>query len=151
MDDKNSDSRRMIAIEEWKLASSVIARLENVEHQMRNWLFGLLTALTVALYSNKIEELTGARFIVIGILLVATFIWMDLIHRLPKRSAIELSKKIEECLRENVEYAGPNLSTALAGNRTGKWKELKRMLKNTPYIQIMILVVLLGLVPCFVK
>ena len=59
MEDKNSDSRRMIAIEEWKLASSVITRLENVEHQMRNWLFGLLTALTVALYSNKIEELTG--------------------------------------------------------------------------------------------
>jgi len=152
MADKNNESRKAIAIEEWKLVSSVIARLENVEHQMRNWLFGLITALTVAFYSNQIEELSGVRFIAIGLFLVATFIWMDLNHRMPKRRAIELSKEIEKSLRDNsVEYAGPSLSTALAGNRTGKWKELKRMLKNTPYIQIMILVVLLGLTPWFIK
>jgi hypothetical protein len=151
MGNKNDNSRMLIALEEWKLASSVIARLENVEHQMRNWLFGLLTALTVALYSNKVEALTGARFIAIGILLVATFVWMDLIHRMPKRGAIELSKEIETCLRDNLEYGGPSLSTTLAKKRTGKWNELKRMLKNTPYIQIMLLVVLLGLVPWFIK
>lgn len=151
MGNKNDETRRFIAVEEWKLTSSVIARLENVEHQMRNWLFGLLTALTVVLYSNKVEALTGARFIAIGILLVATFVWMDLIHRMPKRSAIELSKEIETCLRDNLEYKGPSLSITLAKNRTGKWNELKRMLKNTPYIQIMLLVVLLGLVPWFIK
>jgi hypothetical protein len=145
MDKKNNESRRLIAIEEWKLASSVIGRLENVEHQMRNWLFALLTALTVALYSKDID-LSGISFIIIGLLLVTTFVWMDLMHRIPKRSAIELSKKIEESLKDNnIEYAGPSLSTALAGKRIGKWNELKRMLKNTPYVQIMILVVLLGL------
>ena len=47
MIDKDSRSPNPVAIEEWKLLSSLIARLEDVEYKMRSWLFALITGLSV--------------------------------------------------------------------------------------------------------
>jgi len=146
MNDSDNYSPNLVAIEEWKLLSATIARLEDVEYKMRSWLLALITGLAVALYSENID-LPVVGFMIIGILLVIVFAWMDLIHRMPKRKAIERSKEVEESLRKGgPAYSGPLMCVKLTARRTGKREELKRMFWNTPYVQILILVILLGLV-----
>jgi ribose/xylose/arabinose/galactoside ABC-type transport system permease subunit len=145
MNDKDNQSPNPVAIEEWKLLSSIIARLEDVEYKMRSWLFTLITGLTIALYSKEID-LSVVSFFLIGSFLVAVFLWMDLVHRMPKREAIELSKEIEHSLRKNgPKYEGPTMSEALGHPRVGKREELLRMVNHTPYIQFFILIILLTL------
>ena len=142
----HSKSNKSIAIEEWKLLNSVIARLEDVEYKIRSWLLALITGLAVALYSNKID-LPVLGFAIISILLIVIFAWMDLIHRIPKRYAIERAEKVEEILKdENAIYDGPLMSKSLSEPRKEIiGKELRRMFANTPYIQILILVILLSI------
>jgi hypothetical protein len=132
-----------MAIEEWKALSSLIERLENNEFQMRNWLLGLLTGLAVVMFSEKIL-LPWQAFLGIGVIVVAIFMLMDLVHRMPKRYAIIRSKEVERCLRGELEYDGPRLtSPSILSKRPGKWKEFRRMWENTPYKFLLLLVVLL--------
>ena len=141
---KRSKQKKTIAIEEWKLLNSVIARLEDVEYKIRSWLIALITGLAVALYSNKID-LPVLGFAIITILLIVIFAWMDLIHRIPKRYAIDRAKEVEKILKgENAIYDGPLMSKSLSEPRKKMMRtELCRMFVNTPYVQILILVILL--------
>ena len=105
-----------VALEEWKLLASIIGRLEEVEYKIRSWLVALITALAVALYSKRLDLSVGS-FALIGIILIIIFVWMDLIHRMPKRNAIKRDREIEEILREGRQYDGPKMSMTLAKPR----------------------------------
>ncbi len=138
-----------IAIEEWKMLSSIIGRLEDIEYKMRSWLFALITGLSIALYSKEIN-ISWYSFIIIGYALIILFVLMDLMHRMPKRRAIERSKIVEDFLKKGGVYDGPKISESLK-NREGKWQEFKQMLPNTPYIQIFIIITLIGLGTLIIK
>ena len=140
-----------VALEEWKLLASIIGRLEEVEYKIRSWLVALITALAVALYSKRLDLSVGS-FALIGIILIIIFVWMDLIHRMPKRNAIKRDREIEEILREGRQYDGPKMSMTLAKpRRCGMLQELWRMAWNTPYLQFLILVILLSLGYLFIE
>jgi uncharacterized membrane protein len=127
-----------MAVDEWKLLSSIIARLEDTEYKIRSWLFALITGLAIVMYSDK-TELHWIMFLIIGIILVWIFILMDLVHRMPKRYAIKRAGDIEEILKKGKEYDGPRISSLADPERTGKWEEFLRMWDNTPYRHILLL------------
>jgi len=101
-----------MALEESKALSTLIARLEGTEYTMRNWLMGLLPALLVILnlplYVDKIDvNVPWYVGFTLGVALITLFMLMDLVHRMPKRYAIERSKRVSKCLRGEIPYDGP--------------------------------------------
>jgi len=132
-----------MALEEWKALSALIARLESTEYTMRNWLIGLISTLVVAL--NVADKDPGVPWYVglgLGVALIALFILMDLVHRMPKRYAIERSRTVDKCLRGEIPYDGPRFpSGVLVRSRPGKREELFRMWDNTPYRHLFLLLV----------
>ena len=128
------------ALEEWKELQGIIARLEDGEYKLRNWLLALLTGLCVAILSGKLT-MSFFKFSALGQSIIFLFMVADLTHRIPKRRAIERAKKVEEFLRGAEEkYEGPNIAEMLGLRRTlpEYGRELWRMLKHTPYLPLMV-------------
>ena len=133
-----------VALEEWKLLDGVIARLEDVEYKIRSWLFPLLTALAVAPVYSVDVDVPEWFFLAVSLILVAAFMAIELIHRLPKRQAINRARDVEEFLRgKKAVYDGPKMTISLTTSRRPVvWSESWRMIKHGPYIPLVALVLL---------
>ena len=140
---RNSES---IATKEWAHLQAVIARLEETEYRIRNWLFPILTALALASFSKTNDKLIlePNDFLFMTFALITTFMGIELFHRPPKRKAIERSKTLEDCLKKMAKgqsdsYNGPRLAEYLSKARLRDlgWsnviKEFIRMLFHGPY------------------
>lgn len=137
-----------IALEELKLLNAIIARLEDVEYKIRSWLFPLLTGIAVAPFYAKDINPPKWFFLTISCVLIITFMAIELLHRPPKRRAIDRAKIVEAFLRgENQTYDGPKITTSLSDTRRSTiGPEFWRMVKHGPYIPLFILVLLVYIV-----
>ena len=129
------------AKEEWKLLQAIIGRLENNEYKIRSWLIALLTALGVGLFSGKIPLLNPAEFLTMSALLILLFLFIELIHRIPKRRAMNRVGYIEKCLRTGTGYCGPKIRKELS--QRARFVPMFRELLILPVYGFYILVILM--------
>jgi hypothetical protein len=130
-----------IETEEWKQLQTIIGRLEDGEYKLRNWLIAILTALSVAAFSEKLN-ITFSDFLLLGWTIICVFMLAELSHRIPKRKAIQREQKIEKYIREGKGYDGPRIADVLTSGRTfGEAAiEFGRMIRHAPYVPLFILV-----------
>jgi hypothetical protein len=110
----NDEQRRSIAIEEIKLLSSIIGRIESTIYQRHAWLFTLITGLTLALFKDS-PLICKQQFFVLSASITIVFWITDAIQRVPVHRAIERSKAVEESLRNGKEPGSPLISASLSG------------------------------------
>ena len=110
------DDKRSVAIEELKLLSAIIGRIEGTIFQRHAWLFSLITALALALF-NKHPLICKQPFLFISSFTTIVFWITDAIQRVPVHRAIERSKIVEEALRKNSYLCTPLISDELSNGK----------------------------------
>ena len=119
----NDEIRRSIAVEEQKILSSIIGRIESMIHQRYVWLLTLITGLTLALLKED-PFVSGKQFAVLSIFATVAFWVADGIQRVPVHRAIERSKQVEKSLRENQNFNSPLITDSLSKGSMS-WGEFK--------------------------
>jgi hypothetical protein len=109
----NDEYKRSAAIEELKILSSVIGRIENAIYQQKGWLLTLITGLTLALLKDN-PFICKQQFLAISIPITIVFYIADVIQRVPVHRAIFRSEKVEKSLRENNNFDSPLISKSLS-------------------------------------
>ena len=142
---KLTDSERTLAIEELKILSSIIGRIENAIYQKQGWLFTLITGLALALLKDN-PLIYKQQFAVISIAITLVFWVADAIQRVPVHRAILRSEKIEKTLRTNNNYNGPLISTSL--DQKNDIKEFREVFLKfrvlVPYAFIILIVIIIS-------
>jgi hypothetical protein len=144
--------RQTYALEEWKLASVIIGRLEQGIYWRQGWLYTLVTALMLALLKDN-PLLCKDQFAILAIGITALFFISEVIQRVPLHRAIKRSRAIEKSLRLGKKYQGPLLSKSLAGPKLKSLKAwcrggyeicqfLRRIRVWSPYVLLAILILL---------
>jgi len=138
----NTDNRQLTAIEELKLLSSIIGRIESVIYQKQGWLFTLITGLTLALLKDD-PLLCKGQFAIMSVSVTIIFYVADIVQRVPVHRAIKRSKTIEGFLSgKQSDYDGPDISGSL-GQGKGSRDDFSFFLKIrvlAPYVGILIII-----------
>jgi len=141
------DNGKDLAIEELKILSSIIGRIETSMYQKQGWLFALITGLALALLKNS-PLICRQQFVTISLAITLVFYIADVIQRVPLYRAILRSEKVEEKLRDNKTFDSPLISKSL-----GEGKPLKDFLKTAlsfrgsiTYIAIIAVIVIIYMI-----
>jgi len=133
---------KSLSIEEMKILSSVIGRIESSIYQKQGWLCTMITGLAVLLFTDK-PVLCKEQFFAVAIIATVLFFLADAIQRVPVHRAIVRSKEVEKALRENRGLNSPLVSESL-----GEGKNILDFLKTAirfrvwaPYLLIVGVVV----------
>jgi len=120
-DNKNTGqfNQRALAIEEMKILSSIVGRIETSIYQKQGWLFTMITGLAVVLLKDN-PVLCKGQFVIISVIATVIFYIADIIQRVPVHRAIIRTKQVEKALRENQVLDSPLVSDSLS-----KGKDLK--------------------------
>ncbi len=108
----NDEVRRSIAIEEFKILSSIIGRIESAIYQKQGWSFTLITGLTLALLKDN-PLICKQQFAAISISVTLVFYIADIVQRVPVHRAINRSRVVEAFLRGDSGYNGPSISDSI--------------------------------------
>jgi lipopolysaccharide export LptBFGC system permease protein LptF len=143
----NNETRRNLAVEELKILSSIIGRIESTIHHRLAWLLTLITALGLSLLKNE-PFITAKQYALISILVTVGFWVVDAIQRVPVHRAVLRSKQVEKALREDEGFDSPSITSSLSDNHT-RMEEFKiafRWRVISPYLAIclVILIILLS-------
>lgn len=107
------NDRRISAIEELKLLSSIIGRIENAIHQRQGWLLTLITGLTLVLLKDD-PIINKGQFAIISLLITIIFYIADIVQRVPVHLAVGRSREVESFLSgKQADYDGPRISDTL--------------------------------------
>ena len=112
MDDAD---QRSLAIEELKILSSIIGRIEGLIYQRQGWLLTLITGLTVAEVSLRDNPSIHAyQFALISVAITVVFYIADLVQRVTVHRAIVRSGIVESSLSDSAKkYDGLKISESL--------------------------------------
>jgi hypothetical protein len=113
----NNEQKRSIAIEEIKLLSSIIGRIESTIYQRHAWLFTLITGLTLALLKDS-PLIRKQQFAVLSVSVTFVFWIADAIQRVPVYRAIERSRVVEGALRDDRDTNSPLISDSLSSGKS---------------------------------
>lgn len=140
----NDDRTRSTAIEELKILSSVIGRIETAIYQKQGWLFTLVIGLTLALLKDN-PFICKQQFASISILITIVFYIADAVQRVPVHRAILRSHTIEEALRQNNNFDSPRISEALGeGSNTRDFFSVARKFRVwAPYLGIITVIIII--------
>jgi hypothetical protein len=107
-----------VELEEFKHLQAIIARHEDHAFKIRGVMYALLTALSAAVFTHE-KLLSGWMFMLLGVLVIALFLVMEMVHRAICRLAIDRVSKLEAILRSKGEipYDGPLIGQALGQHR----------------------------------
>jgi hypothetical protein len=108
----DNECQRSAAIEEMKLLSSIIGRIENSIYKQKGWLLTLVTGLSLALLKDE-PFISKQQYLFISILITILFLIVDGIQRVPVHRAILRSRDVETSLRENKNFDSPLISASL--------------------------------------
>ncbi len=144
--EENNGSGKLLAIEEMKILSSIIGRIENAIYQKQGWLFTLITGLALAVLKDD-PLICKQQFVAISIPVTILFLIADGIQRVPVHRAIKRSQKVEESLRKNTDFDSPTISDSLGnGNNILDFiHAVRRFRVWTPYAFI---VAIVGVIWC---
>ena len=139
-------NQREIAIEEWKLLESIIGRYEEIFFKIRGWLYALIAAFIIAFISGKIS-FCWWQFFIIGLFFIVFFLFLEFLQRGPIHRARNRAELIEDSIRKDESYVGPELSKSLRGSGSiwsdfqDAWIELKKVPRFWgPYVILAILI-----------
>ena len=140
----NEEYKRSAAVEELKILSSVIGRIENAIYQKQGWLFTLIIGLTLALLKDK-PLICKQQFAAISISITIVFYIADIVQRVPVHRAIMRSRKVENSLRENKDFDSPLISDSLGEGNNIKdfFKTALRFRVWAPYVGIFAVIVII--------
>lgn len=110
---------KTVFLAEWDHVQSVIARKSESRFKYRGWLYTLLSAVILAVYSGKFE-ISQINFLVLMVVLITLFGIKEFIIHVEHLRAIKRSIAIERCLRDEK---FPEETTAiLSEHMMGKFK-----------------------------
>ncbi|HBY02154.1 MAG TPA: hypothetical protein DEG92_06430 [Rikenellaceae bacterium] len=142
------EDRTTVALKEYEFLQNIIARQESIRLTIRNWLFGLVTGLIIAFYSNDFI-LSQWQFTLLSIFLILMFYWTELLHRVAEYRAMVRSTEVEEILRSGTSYDGPKIGKSLDKRNTIK-DQIAQIPNNPriyiPYITLLFIISLIALV-----
>src|SRR5262245_60538658 len=101
-----SPDQRTTALFEIERLQEIIARHEEHTFKIRGWLYAVLAALTLGLYTESVD-LAPLAYSELAIIVILLFFAWELVQRAPKRVAIDRVSLIEAELRGNGLYDGP--------------------------------------------
>lgn len=139
-------SKSQLAIEELKLLQIIAGNQEELRFKIRGWCIALVTALTAAFLSGKIEFL-GIEYILISCLILTLFLWLDVLYRVAQDRALTRAAVVEENLRGSEVYEGPLIRNSLSVKNTIKdqRKSLNNIRVYGPYLLLFVIVLLVGI------
>lgn len=137
-----------IIIKELEIMQGIIARQEEMRMQCRNWYITIVTALTVAFFSKEVS-LGQRHYLLITLVLAASFLWLEVIHRVAEQRAMDRGLLIEQALRKEVVYNGPSIGESFKDAST-KGEQLKA-LNNIRLYATYLLLSLLAIIVSFLK
>lgn len=143
----NTDNIRLTAIEELKILSSIIGRIESTIYQKQGWLFTLVTGIALALLKDD-PLLCKGQFSIIAVSITIIFYVADIVQRVPIHRAIARSKAVEDFISgKQSDYDGPAISESL-GRGEGFKDALSFFWKVrvwAPYIGIIVMIAVIYL------
>jgi hypothetical protein len=137
-----------LAIEELKILSSIIGRIEGAIHQRQAWLVTILSGLTFALLKDS-PYICKSQFVIFSLAIIIIFLVADAVQRVPVHRAIKRSEKVERILPMN-KYISPEISEAIGkGTKCDFcvfWECFKKHRVFFPYLAMLAIMVLIFLV-----
>jgi hypothetical protein len=106
-----------LALEELKILQSIIARQENNCMKLRGWAIGLVTALTVV-FTSKDTLIVKSEYILLACIMIALFLWLEVIYAVAGNRAIKRSIEVEEIIPKATGYKGPKIGANLKRKNT---------------------------------
>ena len=143
----NDEYKRSAAIEELKILSSIIGRIENAIYQKQGWLFTLITGLTLVLLKDN-PFICKQQFLAISIPITVLFYIADVVQRVPVHRAILRSGNVENSLRDNNNLDSPLISKSLSeGKNTKDFFNIAHKFRvYAPYLGIIAVIVIIYLI-----
>ena len=91
-----------LAIEELKILSSIIGRIEGGIHQRQAWLVTILSGLTFALFKDS-PYICKLQFAIFSVTIIIVFLIADAVQRVPVHRVLNDRKKLRFlCQRTNI-------------------------------------------------
>lgn len=115
-DNMGQSTERSLSIEEMKVLSSIIGRIEGSIYQKQGWLFTMITGLALLLFKDN-PALCKEQFFTVSVIATVLFYLADAIQRVPVHRAIVRSKLVEKALRENRHFDSPSVSDSLGNGK----------------------------------
>ena len=127
----------VIALEELKLVQAIINNQEQIRLKIMGWGVAATIAISVAYLSEKID-LPPNSYLILSIIIIGIFLWLDTVHRVAVDRAIERSGGIEKCLRKEVPYDGPKIgkSISVKNGIPYQLRSLKNVRVYGPYLAL---------------
>ena len=134
-------------MEELKILSSIIGRIETAIYQKQGWLFTLITGLALALLKDN-PLICKQQFASISILIAIVFYIADAIQRVPVHRAISRSHTIEEALRQNKDLDSPRISETLGEGSNAKdfFSVVCKFRVCAPYLGIIAVIIIISFI-----
>jgi hypothetical protein len=122
----------------------IVARHEEHTFKIRGWLYTVLGALTVSLYTESIA-LAPLAFSELCIVTIALFLAWELVQRSPKRKAIDRVRDVEKMIRLDSTYDGPKIADTFINFKYNPLTEFKISLVWLPYLVALLATIALAL------
>lgn len=123
---------------------AIVARHEEHTFKIRGWLYTVLGALTLGLYTESVSLAPLPFFELCAIAILLFFAW-ELVQRGPKRNAIERVRSIERMIREAKPYDGPLIADTFIHSKYSPFSEARISLVWLPYFVALLAMVALAL------
>ncbi len=136
------------AMEELKLLQNVIGRQEDFRMKIKSWAVTLVSAVSIAFLSGKIN-ISSKSYIIMSVGIIVSFCWTDVIYRVAQNRAMKRSGNVESYLRGEVEYSGPKIGSSLSIPNT--LSEQFGAFNNVRTYSVYLILVILTLILSFCK
>ncbi len=134
-----------LALEEYKLLQSIAEAQETLRFKIRGWCVALITALSVAVLSQKIH-FSGGQFLSLASVIVLMFLWLDVLYRVAQDRALDRAKVVEKSLQGLIEYDGPKIRDKLSvqNSLADQVHALKNVRIYGPYLLLSAIIILVA-------
>lgn len=143
---KEMHDMNQLALEELKLLQGIAEAQETLRFKIRGWCVALITALSVAVLSHKILFPVG-QFLLIAMVIMLTFLWLDVLYRVAQDRALKRAKLVEESLRGLVKYDGPKVRESLSvpNSVADQMLSLNNVRVYGPYLLLLVILFVVAL------
>ena len=105
---------KYLALEELKILSTTIGRIEDLIYRRQGWFFSLIAGLALAFLKDN-PWICKKQFLIISIAITGVSYFVELVQRIPVHGGIQRSSQVEAFLNDtNKHYDGPQISKSLS-------------------------------------